>query len=100
MAWEKKQGCVYFFRHKGLSPVKVGYSTNKNPNKRFEQFSTYAPFGGEILAFESSSMAREIERSIHEKYADKRLNGEWFDLTSKEIEEEIEIIRKIEALHE
>jgi hypothetical protein len=97
--FEKKDGCVYFFKHKGLEPIKVGYSTKNSPEKRFIQFCTYAPFGGEIVAFEKSSIAYEVERAIHKKYAHKRLNGEWFDISMDEIKQEIELIKKYETLH-
>ena len=48
---ENKKGCVYFFRHIGLTPVKIGFSTHESPIGRFEQFKTYAPYGSEIIGF-------------------------------------------------
>jgi hypothetical protein len=85
MQEEKKYGCVYFFRHVGLEPVKIGYSSNNNPIKRFEQFKTYAPFGAEILGFIQTEEARHLESKLHLKYAQHRLDGEWFKLSSKEV---------------
>ena len=40
----ENKGCVYFFRHIGLSPIKIGYSTHESPLDRFNQFKTYAEF--------------------------------------------------------
>lgn len=96
--WEKKKGCVYFFKHKNLDPIKVGYSTKSNPMKRLEQFKTYAPYGVELVAYVESSMALDMEKDIHQKYNSKRLCGEWFNITLAEVDKEIEHIKKIETL--
>ena len=94
--WKKENGCVYFFKHKGLEPIKVGFSINDDPKRRFKEFRTFAPFGGELIAFEKSSMAFDLEQGIHDKYKEKRLKGEWFLLTDEEIKTEIEYIRHVE----
>lgn len=97
--WEKKNGCVYFFKHVGLEPIKIGYSTNNDPYKRFSQFKTYAPFGAELVCFELSSMAFEAEKLLHEKFEEKRLCGEWFNISKDEIKFAVDYIKKLEELH-
>ena len=92
---EIKRGCVYFFRHVGLSPVKIGYSEKESPMNRFNQLKTYAPYGSEILGFIIISDARELESLLHNKYASKRLNGEWFDLTESEVNFEIDFYTNV-----
>ena len=82
-----KKGCVYFFKHVGLNPIKIGYSDNESPFDRFKQFKTYAPFGAEIVGFVICEKPYEIEQYLHEKYIVNRLEGEWFDI-------EIELIKK------
>jgi hypothetical protein len=99
MNWKKQDGCVYFMKHVGLDPIKVGYSTNNSPKKRLDQFKVYAPFGVELVCFERSSMALIAEQIIHEKFADKRLCGEWFSLTQEDIDYSIDLIIKLEELH-
>ena len=69
---ETKKGCVYFFKHIGLTPIKIGYSENESPFNRFTQFKTYAPYGSEILGFIIISDAKELETLLHKKYASKR----------------------------
>ena len=96
--WKKESGCVYFIKHKGLDPIKIGYSTIDNPKKRFEKFLTFAPFGGELVGFVKSSMALEMERDLHEKYKIKRLKGEWFSISIEDVKKEIETIKKLETL--
>ena len=92
---EIKRGCVYFFRHVGLTPIKIGYSTNESPINRFNQFKTYAPYGSELLGFIIISDAKELETLLHRKYASKRLNGEWFDLTEDEVNKEIDFYTNV-----
>lgn len=92
---EEEKGCVYFFRHIGLKPVKIGYSTKKSPIKRFEQFKTYAPYGAEILGCVVCYDPLVTEKEIHQKYKKNRLNGEWFDLTEIEVKNIIEHEEKI-----
>ena len=92
---EIKRGCVYFFRHIGLSPIKIGYSENESPIDRFNQFKTYAPYGSEILGFVIISDAKELETLLHKKHASKRLSGEWFELTEDEVKKEIDFYTKV-----
>lgn len=53
------------------------------PLRRFEGFLTYAPFGGELVGFIDVEDALSLESRIHYILKDKRLNGEWFDITKK-----------------
>jgi len=83
------KGCVYFFRHKGMTPIKIGYSNNETPASRFETMKTYSPFGAEILGCIVSKDASSLESALHKKYVSKRLAGEWFDITEEDVENEI-----------
>jgi predicted DNA-binding protein YlxM (UPF0122 family) len=100
MKKEEEKGCVYFFRHIGLSPVKIGYSSSPSPIKRFEQFRTYAPFGSEILGFIQTYEPSKLENQLHSKYTSKRINGEWFELTQEEVDYEINFHSSIEDIRE
>ena len=97
---ENKKGCVYFFRHIGLTPVKIGYSENQSPINRFNQFKTYAPYGSEILGFIMIQDAKELETALHAKYASKRLDGEWFELTEEEVNREIDFYTSVSDVEE
>ena len=94
----RKKGCVYFFRHISLEPIKIGYSQNPSPYKRFNQFKTYAPFGAEIVGFIQTEIAKEIESKLHQKYSSKRLEGEWFNITDDEVDNEIKFYSSIEEV--
>jgi len=86
---ENKKGCVYFFKHKGLDPIKIGYSTNESPIDRFESFKTYAPYGALLIGFIKSIDAKKLETLLHRKYKNQRLDGEWFNLTIEQVVSEI-----------
>lgn len=83
----KKEGCVYFFRHVGLSPVKIGYSENESPISRFQSFKMYAPYGAEMLGFINCENPHKMEMELHKKYSCRRINGEWFEITEDEVSE-------------
>lgn len=94
----KEKGCVYFFRHIGLTPIKIGYSECNSPINRFEQLKTYAPYGCEILGFIELYNAREIERILHQKFSSKRLQGEWFELTEEDVQIQIKLYSRKDDL--
>jgi hypothetical protein len=100
MSEEITKGCVYFFRHIGLTPVKIGYSESESPINRFNQFKTYAPYGSEIIGFIQTYDARSLESKLHKKYASLRLDGEWFELTDEQVQSEIDFHSSIEDVQE
>ena len=87
---KQKKGCVYFFKHTGLKPIKIGYTNNESPINRFSQFKTYAPFGAEIIGFIKTTEAKKIETKLHNKYSSLRMDGEWFEISEKQIKTEID----------
>lgn len=95
---EKEKGCVYFFRHIGLTPIKIGFSKNPSPLDRFNQFKTYAPFGSEIVGFIQVENPKELESIIHLKYNHLRLEGEWFEITEEQAIKEIDFYSKLEDI--
>jgi len=95
---EKENGCVYFLKHVGLTPIKIGYSNNENPINRFNQFKTYAPYGSELVGFIITSDAKKLETELHKKYSNDRLSGEWFDLTREQAEKDIEFHSNLEDI--
>ena len=95
-----EKGCVYFFRHIGLTPVKIGYSENESPINRFNQFKTYAPYGSEIVGFIQTDNPRMLEKTLHQKFYSKKINGEWFEINDSEINYEIDFYSKIEDVQD
>lgn len=84
-----KTGYVYFFKHIGLEPIKIGYTESITPLSRFESLKTHAPYGAEIVGFFSCNNPAKKEAELHVKYASKRLSGEWFEISRETAENEI-----------
>jgi hypothetical protein len=95
-----ERGCVYFFRHIGLSPVKIGYSTNESPINRFESFKTYAPYGAELLGFIMTKESKELETILHERFSTNRLKGEWFEISKEDVQKVVSFYSNIEDIKE
>ena len=81
---------VYFFRETGRPYVKIGMSKN-DIQERFKSFKTYAPLGAYIVGYIKTNDSLSLEKKIHEKYKEKRLQGEFFNLTDDEIYNEINL---------
>lgn len=79
----KKKECVYFIKQKGLTPIKIGYSSKKTPYKRIRSFETAAPFGIDLLGFISVDDGLKEEQKLHELFKLKRINNEWFDISEE-----------------
>lgn len=88
-AYEPKQkltggaGYVYLVQ----SPTgyyKIGRTVN--PRNRLKTFGVLLPFEVEFVAVISTPDMRELEKELHERFAMKRANGEWFALDQHDIE--------------
>ena len=94
----EEKGCVYFFRHVGLTPTKIGYSINQSPMDRFEQFQTYAPYGAQLVGFIPAVDAKALETELHQKFAHARMKGEWFELDEDTIQKTIRFYSNLEDI--
>jgi hypothetical protein len=72
-----QQGYVYFFR--AGNAVKIGFSTNLV--QRSKQLQTACSERAFMAKFLKGTLL--TERQVHEKFAEYRLNGEWFDLRGR-----------------
>jgi hypothetical protein len=76
---------VYAIQTEGGSrPVKIGIS--RDPSSRLRGLSGAQPFGIAIVHTSEvkDGLARTIERAAHAILKEKRLSGEWFDVTPEE----------------
>lgn len=76
------QGYVYIL--KGGGYYKIGRSTK--PKHRVARLATQLPFRVRTIHTIKSSDCIELESRLHNKFADKRTNGEWFELEPKDEE--------------
>jgi hypothetical protein len=84
---------VYFFREVNRPYVKIGMARN-DINDRFQSFKCYAPLGAYIVGYIETKDCCKLEKQLHEKFKDKRLKGEFFNLTDDEVYAEINLHNK------
>lgn len=57
-----------------------------NPERRLREFAVKLPFETEIVLLIKNHNATAFERMLHSTFDDKRIRGEWFDLSGDEID--------------
>lgn len=65
---------VYVIQARGRAAVKIGYA--KDIAKRLRQLQTGSPAKLKLIAVIPGD--RDVERGLHDRFADHRLHGEWF----------------------
>lgn len=70
-----RSGGLTYFIQAGDGPVKIG-STHGDPNRRLKELQTGS---SEPLRLLGTLDGAEWERELHERFAEWRLHGEWFD---------------------
>lgn len=70
-------GYVYFIS--SIRAIKIGFATNVKTRMRELQTSHHEKL--DLIGFVAGEM--ELEKSLHSKFADKRLVGEWFEPCSE-----------------
>jgi hypothetical protein len=76
---------VYLIKQNGLTPIKIGMTSKNSAQQRVKMMMTSSPFGYEVVYFLSTNKAKKLEKKLHEKYKEKRINREWFNLNEHEI---------------
>lgn len=67
---------VYFIGADWSSPIKIGYTTLPRLKARLSAIQIGHPHRLRVLRAVIGGHA--LEQSLHERFADERLNGEWF----------------------
>jgi len=78
-------GCVYFVKHNGLDPIKIGMSNYNNPFHRIGVMETASPFGMELLGFIKTDNPLKLEKKYHSKFRSSCIKGEWFSIPVEQI---------------
>lgn len=78
---EKKPGFVYLLHHDGL--YKIGMATKLS--RRLMQISPRMPHEVTLIHSIKTDDMVGLEALLHECYADKRMNGEWFALSDEDV---------------
>lgn len=77
---KKETPLVYLIECQGL--IKIGVSAD--PETRLKELGTGSPHQHSLLKVIPGGF--EVERMLHKKFSDKRVRGEWFRLTSEDLE--------------
>lgn len=77
------KGFVYIIREDYTGRYKIGKT--KKLDARLKLFNVDLPFEVELVHSIHTQNCDETERLLHEHFAHKRVNGEWFDLTEEDI---------------
>jgi hypothetical protein len=70
----------------GPSPIKIGFSND--PAKRIKTLQTGNPRKLSVMGW-ISGLDQTLERELHKKYWDMRLNGEWFSIDPSDVFDEL-----------
>jgi hypothetical protein len=65
------------------SAYKIGRT--RNPEDRQRTFGIQLPFEVEFIALIEAEDMYTLERELHNRFAQKRINGEWFNLTDADV---------------
>lgn len=75
-------GYIYLLR--GVhGHFKIGYS--KEPHQRIERFEVMLPFPIQVMHLIPTNHMRRAEKCLHERFAEKRRSGEWFELSDEDV---------------
>lgn len=77
---EQCKAVVYFIRAGASGAIKIG-TTRSNPHARLRDLQTGNPDPLTLLA--AMPGGADVERGLHERFADSRLTGEWFRPTDR-----------------
>lgn len=89
---------IYILKADGHNWFKIGVS--KDPSDRFKILKTLPPFGVYSCRIFRCENAYRLESVLHNIFADKRINGEWFELDYDYMNVDKCDISKIEILIE
>lgn len=76
-------GYNYLLRQGDSAYYKIGHTNNIK--KRIEQLQTGCPIVLNLLFYAEVSDSKDSETKLHEKFWDKRFNGEWFCLEDSDV---------------
>lgn len=80
------KGTVYVIESEGHPYCKIGV-TGGDPQKRLVSFQIGSPFKLSIIVEIYSPDCQHLEELLHERFENKRVRGEWFNLTDEDIDE-------------
>jgi len=81
---KNRSGVVYLLKIKDDDQYKIGVSTNFE--RRYNEISPKMPFELITINKIKSNDIYSLEEMLHNKFRDKRIKGEWFQLDKEDVE--------------
>lgn len=81
---ENTSGYIYLFRSEHTNRCKIGWTEDEDVEKRKSQIQTASPETIEIVGFFPVS-GRKSEKTLHRLFSEKKVIGEWFELSKDDI---------------
>jgi len=81
---KKIKGLVYLLKIENRNEYKIGVTINLK--KRLNQLGTKMPFKLETITKIRSKDIYKLEEKLHCRFENKRINGEWFNLSNEDVE--------------
>lgn len=78
-----QKGYVYLLKFEGKNSYKIGKTINLEA--RITQFEIKLPFETQLICAIPSDDITVLEAQLHERFAQQRINGEWFKLTANDV---------------
>lgn len=82
---ESVKASVYLINIEGTNTYKIGF-TKRHPFKRVSNIQTNIPQKLQLLKWMPTNHGMKLEKALHNKFSDKQLKGEWFQLDANDIE--------------
>lgn len=79
-----KPGYVYLVQEINGPHFKIGHS--KNPAHRQKTFNVKLPYQVEFVCLIQTNDMEKLEHQLHERFSEKRVDGEWFLLSPEDVE--------------
>ena len=74
------KGIVYFIKSNSNNDIKIGYDTSESGMERFNTLKTAASRGLDFVGYIPADNCPQLEKEMHEQFAEHRQEGEWFEL--------------------
>jgi len=89
-------GYIYLFHATGTNRYKIGL-TQRTPEERLKEVnSKQSPFPVEYIESIYTDNVVEVEKELHQRFADNNVHKEWFEFSEYEIDNVINIIKEYE----
>lgn len=85
----RKRDFVYLVLNRRNGYYKIGFTHGWSVRKRSRTLQADDP---DNILIASKELPRVIEKRLHHKFRDRRLGGEWFDLTSRQVAYIVEVL--------